>query len=386
LDPARNRQVLAGGPKNGCARFHREGTSERGQTKYGVPIPLGRLATGEAYYAPIGQMRRDQVGVQCHLCGRWLKRVGGSHLVAAHGLTVSEYREMFHLNDNVSTNAPDVSTRQGESMLEQITFGQREPAVKTRPGPATVSRWRSLPVLQPALASEIHPTRTADLDAFALGPYSGRRIWRLCSGCGHEWRSTPHQRMHQRGCPACARRRSINALAASVDIRNARPPRALARIRPDLVAGWHPTRNGDLTPENVAAGSERKVWWLCSTDGCHHEWQAVIGQRTRRGLGCPACGFARAGRNRAIPTPDKSLATLYPKLLDEWHPDRNGDLDPHELKPGSEQRVWWKCKYCANEWQAPPQSRKRSRRGGCPTCATRLARGIEPGLLGRLGA
>ena len=30
-----------------------------------------------------------------------------------------------------------------------------------------------------------------------------------------------------------------------------------------LVAEWHPTKNGDLKPEDVVASSKRKVWWKC---------------------------------------------------------------------------------------------------------------------------
>src|ERR1700680_3105146 len=56
--------------------------------------PIGRLPGGEPYFAPIGEMRYDGDRVQCHLCGRWLKMVGGSHLVSAHGIAIGEYREM----------------------------------------------------------------------------------------------------------------------------------------------------------------------------------------------------------------------------------------------------------------------------------------------------
>ena len=33
---------------------------------------------------------------------------------------------------------------------------------------------------------------------------------------------------------------------------------------PHLVKEWHPTMNGDLTPEDITHGSKKKVWWLCS--------------------------------------------------------------------------------------------------------------------------
>lgn len=46
----------------------------------------------------------------------------------------------------------------------------------------------------------------------------------------------------------------------------------------DLIQQWHPTKNGDLTPKHVTAGSNKKVWWLCENN---HEWEAVINGRGR---------------------------------------------------------------------------------------------------------
>jgi hypothetical protein len=68
-------------------------------------------------------MRSDGERVQCHLCGRWFKRVGGSHLLAAHGWTTAEYREAFRLNSTASTVGPVTSERMRETMLEQIGRG-----------------------------------------------------------------------------------------------------------------------------------------------------------------------------------------------------------------------------------------------------------------------
>ncbi|WP_390175708.1 zinc-ribbon domain-containing protein [Lawsonella clevelandensis] len=52
-----------------------------------------------------------------------------------------------------------------------------------------------------------------------------------------------------------------------------------------LVAQWHPTKNGDVTPDMVTDGSNAKVWWVCEHG---HEWQAVVANRTK-GSGCPVC-------------------------------------------------------------------------------------------------
>ena len=287
---------------------------------------------------------------------------------------------MFHLYGNVSTAAPETTERKRELMREQIATGERDQSVLGPPSPPTVGRWRSLAVLRPELMAEWHPRRNGDLDPYRIGQHAHRKVWWRCSDCGHEWQTSPNQRTSRgRGCPECGRRRSI---AANVDRGRrfrASPERSIATVRPDLMQEWHPTRNGELDPYTIAAGSERKVWWRCSD--CGREWRAVVGDRTRRQPGCPTCGFQRAGRRRARAEPSRSFAALYPHLLAEWHTTKNGQLDPYTIKPGSERRLWWTCSYCGSEWQAPPSSRRHSPRGGCPTCAIRLARGVEPSQL-----
>ena len=63
----------------------------------------------------------------------------------------------------------------------------------------------------------------------------------------------------------------------------------LAVKNPELAEEWHPTRNGDLTPDQVTPRSSRKVWWRCSRG---HEREATIYNRTR-GTGCPDCNRER---------------------------------------------------------------------------------------------
>ena len=60
---------------------------------------------------------------------------------------------------------------------------------------------------------------------------------------------------------------------------------------PELVAEWHPTKNGNLLPDEFHVGSHEKVWWKCSKG---HEWQTELRLRTRRGYGCPKCAGVTA--------------------------------------------------------------------------------------------
>ena len=68
---------------------------------------------------------------------------------------------------------------------------------------------------------------------------------------------------------------------------------ALSTTHPELAAEWHPTKNGDLTPEMVSADSNKKVWWLMPYDdpetGKHFdfEWETTIASRAKS----PVCPF-----------------------------------------------------------------------------------------------
>jgi hypothetical protein len=57
-----------------------------------------------------------------------------------------------------------------------------------------------------------------------------------------------------------------------------------------LAKEWHPTKNGDLTPDDITYGSGKKVWWLCKSK---HEYQAVVYNRTGNNSGCPYCAGNR---------------------------------------------------------------------------------------------
>src|SRR5262249_10502375 len=128
---------------------------------------------------------------------------------------------------------------------------------------------------------------------------------------------------------------------------------------PELVAEWHPTKNGELRPDQFTAGSGKRIWWKCPAAD-DHEWQTPIRLRVR-GYGCPYCSGIRVVRST-------SLAAKYPELVKEWHPTRNSSFTPADVSPGSGKKVWWKCPVADDhEWEAPPVSRTHMG-SGCPCC------------------
>ncbi|MBQ9032812.1 MAG: zinc-ribbon domain-containing protein, partial [Parasporobacterium sp.] len=64
-------------------------------------------------------------------------------------------------------------------------------------------------------------------------------------------------------------------------------------------------------------------------------------------------------------TPENCLASLYPKIAAQWHPEKNGDLTPETVRVETTLRPWWRCEK-GHEWQAKTTARAAGL--GCPVC------------------
>jgi ROS/MUCR transcriptional regulator protein len=82
---------------------------------------MTRLADGTRFFGRLGEVAHDfaEDRVQCHLCGRWLKVVGGTH-IRWHGWTLERYREAFQLRESVPTCSTSVSGRLRRSARDRI--------------------------------------------------------------------------------------------------------------------------------------------------------------------------------------------------------------------------------------------------------------------------
>jgi hypothetical protein len=134
--------------------------------------------------------------------------------------------------------------------------------------------------VNPALASEWHPTKNGKLTPYDVTYKSGKIVWWKCKN-GHEYCATISHRSNGSGCPYCSGNK------ACID-------NCLATLNPRLASEWHPTKNGILTPYDVTYGSSRSVWWYCKK--CGRSWKANINIRNSQKTGCPWCnGIVLAG-------------------------------------------------------------------------------------------
>jgi len=206
---------------------------------------------------------------------------------------------------------------------------------------------RSLASLFPKLIAEWHEEKNGTLTPDLISYGSNIQVW-WKADCGHEWQMPVKSRTGQdQGCPYCSRVRL-------------RPENSLAARFSELVVSWHPTKNGELKPDQVSYASSRKLWWICEKG---HEWQAKVSSRTQKKSGCPIC----AGRKV---NSEHNLEVDHPKLVKEWNYTRNENLQPSQFVSGSHKKVWWKC-LKGHEWQATIKNRTKG--GGCSKCIGKAA-------------
>lgn len=129
----------------------------------------------------------------------------------------------------------------------------------------------------PEIAAEWHPTKNGNLTPYDVTYGSKQQVWWL-GKCGHEWKSQINNRRNTPGCPICIGRRIVPGI------------NDLASENPDIAKEWHPTKNGELTPDRIASHSNKAVWWL---GVCGHEWRAQPNDRVN-GSGCPVCKMERS--------------------------------------------------------------------------------------------
>jgi hypothetical protein len=217
-------------------------------------------------------------------------------------------------------------------------------------GKKVVYGTNDLATLRPEIAKQWHSTKNGYLRPEDVTPFSNRKVWWICSR-EHEWMASINSRgssTRYGGCPFCSNRRVLSGY------------NDIGSQYPELKLQWHPTKNGKLTPEEIIAGSKRKVWWICKEG---HEWESSVYSRIRGNTDCPVC------KNKIIQSGFNDLASLRPDLAAEWHPTKNGSLLPTEVSLYSNRKIWWRDAY-GHEWKTTPSDRI-SRGSGCPYCAGR---------------
>ena len=178
---------------------------------------------------------------------------------------------------------------------------------------------------------------------------SSKKVWWICSK-GHSYEQSINLHIIRGySCPYCSHQK---VFAGYND---------LETLFPDIAKEWHPSKNAELTPSNVTAYSQKKVWWLCPMG---HSYEQTVERRVRRGSACYYCSGHKVLKGF------NDLASVNPSLAVEWHPSKNAPLTPYEVTAGSGKRVWWLCPI-GHEYQATIHDRNTDNTQ-CPICNLRV--------------
>jgi len=113
-----------------------------------------------------------------------------------------------------------------------------------------------------------------EMDPDKISPHKNKKAYWICSN-GHKYISNINNKTSKNGgdCPYCSHQRLL-------------PENSLYAKYPELSKEWS-KKNYPIMPQNVAAHSNKSVWWKCKT--CGYEWKAKINNRTSLNRGCPKC-------------------------------------------------------------------------------------------------
>lgn len=184
------------------------------------------------------------------------------------------------------------------------------------------------------------------LDVYEITFGSGRLAWWRCPKCDSPYdMSIVNRTTRNQKCPYCAGQRVNHT-------------NSLATLMPELAKEWHPTKNGDFTPDKITLGSDVVAWWIGE---CGHEWDMSVDKRTKRGCGCPYC----APFNARILIGFNDMWTTNPELAKQLADPEDG----YRHTQFSNKKVDWICLVCRN----PIRSKwiqDIGRRGvPCPKCS-----------------
>lgn len=165
---------------------------------------------------------------------------------------------------------------------------------------------------------------------------SSMKFWWVCDKCGGSYDMLIASKTKpKRGCPFCSRHR-VSRL------------NRLSEIYPHLVGEWHPTLNGEVTPDDKSKGSRWIAWWQCKLDSSHIYDMAIQSRTGSRPQSCPYCARKRS-------QPEKTVQWLNPPWLKEFQgflKNEEAHLRIGDLHISSGRRVKWLCADCGSFWNS----------------------------------
>jgi len=292
-----------------------------------------------------------------------------------------------------------VNHRTTEGNMCPICSRKRGSVQKTK----THAERNNFALQRPMVAQEWHPYKNGTLKATDVSVKSNKKVWWLCDYCGYEWETTVNHRSAGHGCPQCSMAQTSFAEQVVYYYVKQVFPDAINRYQENLELDvfipsqriaieydgfyYHQSKSAlaqDNKKDEYCCENNIKLFrfrsprledTVSATRITYEEYNLEKGIYELLSLisssPSPDVDIERDSNRileqfRCIET-ERSIASKKPHLLKEWHPSKNGGINPKAVYAFSNKKIWWKCANCGYEWKTTVNHRANGQ--GCPICA-----------------
>lgn len=209
-----------------------------------------------------------------------------------------------------------------------------------------LSGFNDMATTHPELAKYLDIEKSG-VDPSQIFAGTGKELWWTCNLGHSSSTSGDKKKKNPSSCPYCSNKSVLSGF------------NDMATTHPYLAHEFDSDKNKPLTPADVVAGTQKRLWWLCPKG---HSYEVDGMHRVTQQTNCPYCASKQilAGFN--------DMATLAPQLVPHFHPTRNEPGTPQTLAYRTNRTLWWMCEL-GHEYQAKPGNRLQEGGLGCPVCS-----------------
>jgi very-short-patch-repair endonuclease len=173
--------------------------------------------------------------------------------------------------------------------------------------------------------------------------HSGKKYWLECGECGHEFSTSPEIVNKGCRCGFCDNKLRCEDPNCQLCFKHSFASHEKAKF-------WHPTKNEDIKPRNIALNDNDKYWFKCGE--CKHEFD-LGPNKINADHWCDFC--ANLARCEDL---DCQFCFKHSFASNEkaqfWHPTKNGDIKPRSVALNSAKKYWFVCAENGHEFPASP--------------------------------
>lgn len=184
-----------------------------------------------------------------------------------------------------------------------------------------------------------HPTKNGNIWPRDVAISSGEEYWFHCEDCGHDFCNNLAKIERGVWCAYCANKKRCDHASCTFCFANSFANSEKAKY-------WHPTKNENVKPRDIAAAhSGNKYWFVC--EKCNHDFDMVVSS-IRRGSWCPYCAHQKRCDELSCEFCfNSSFAGCKRSAF--WHPTKNGDVKPRDVAAYSKNKYWFICELCKKD-------------------------------------